>query len=72
MRRRAVLFVACLVSIAPLGSSRAADGDLDPTFGGTGVVTVPFSDLVQDAGGMALQSGAIVVAGRVASSYGGL
>lgn len=72
MRGRAVVLALCSLLLAP-SLLCAADGDLDPSFGGTGVVTMPFSDVVQDAGGLALQAdGMIVAAGRVASSYGAL
>ncbi len=70
MRRAVVvLFFATLLFNGSV--ARGADGDLDPTFAGTGSVTVPVSGTEVDAEGMALQSdGRIVVAGRVASSFG--
>lgn len=70
MRGAVVALSVCLVALAP-GSVRAADGDLDPSFGGTGVVSVPIVDVVVDAGGLALQAdGRVVVAGRRAGSFG--
>lgn len=69
-RAAAVVSLAVILLVAP-APVRAADGDLDPSFGGTGSVVVPVSGTEVDAAGMALQAdGRIVVAGRVASSFG--
>ena len=64
--RAAVLVAAWLVALAFGGVARAADGDLDPTFGGDGKVATPFPNgAFADA--VAIQpDGMIVVAGAAA------
>jgi uncharacterized delta-60 repeat protein len=70
MRGAAIVLTLCFLVCAP-GLAGAADGDLDSSFGGTGVVAVPVTDVVVDAGGLVLQpDGRIVVSGRRAGSFG--
>src|SRR3954470_862499 len=68
MRRRAVLpFIAGLALIlATAPAARAAPGDLDPTFGGDGVVRTDLTPAEDDGFAVAIQpDGKMVVAGGV-------
>ena len=56
--------LVAVVLLAPAVTLHAADGDLDTSFGGTGVVTVPYAHLNCTARGVAVQpDGKIVTVG---------
>ncbi len=62
---------AAVALLAPAVTLHAADGDLDTSFGGTGVVLVPYSHTYDTAGGVAIQSdGKIVTAGSTFDTLG--
>jgi uncharacterized delta-60 repeat protein len=69
-RKAGIPFVVALVCMAPLAAEAAA-GDLDPSFDGDGVQTLPFSNSYAVADEVALQSdGKVVVLGTAHSSVG--
>jgi uncharacterized delta-60 repeat protein len=67
-RRRSIAIVAIAVvgSLSAAPAARAASGDLDPTFGGDGIVRTDLTPAEDDGFAVAIQSdGKIVVAGEM-------
>jgi hypothetical protein len=71
---QAALAVGILLAVLVAGRALAAAGQLDPSFSGDGRVLTSFPGTtgIDEARGVAIESGKIVVAGRSQPASGGL